>query len=116
MFPCVSFTKLMYPPKASASPITKAMDTDHRVTQAQRSTPLLDILRYTRKEELWHTNAKDIAPKPAKMVGRMKVLTSDRSMSGLSLRIKDRAMDDGNPAESEAGQEKRESEKQETSV
>lgn len=85
MFPCVSFTKLQYPPRARVSPITRAMEIDHLETQAQRSVPPLDMLRYTRNDELWHTNAKDIAPKPAKIVGRMNVSLSEGSMSGFSL-------------------------------
>lgn len=86
IFPCVSSTKCQYPPTARTIPITSAIDTDHLVTLAQRSTPPFAMLLYTRNDECWHTKAIDIAPKPPKMVGRMNVVTSERSMSGFSLR------------------------------
>ena len=63
------------------------MDTDHLETQVHRSNPPLDKLLYTRNDELWHTKANDIAPKPAKIVGRKKTSLPDRSMSGISLQI-----------------------------
>lgn len=85
MFPSVWSTKLQYPPSARIIPIASAMDTDHLVTYVHRSTPLLAMLRYTRNDECWHTKANDIAPKPAKIVGRTKTSLSDRSISGTSL-------------------------------
>lgn len=88
MFPSVWSTKFQYPPSARIIPIASAMETEHLVTQAHRSTPPLDMLRYTRNDELWHTKANDIAPKPAKMVGRTKTSLPDRSMSGSSLQAR----------------------------